>query len=368
MEKIQNIRNNISNNNNILMDSKKSFNKLKNEVEVTYASVHANLSKLNTGLDKQYIDIKKIAKHIANTVKPKMMLNDLYYYMADYCATKVSYHPDFNKLASRISVKRLHKTTPDKYEDAIRLLYNNHDRNGKQCPLISDEVYRIVIENSKEIQNQIDINRDYLFDYFSIRTLERSYLYRIHNSNELKYYKNDKSGQIVERPQYMIMRLAIGIHGEDLKSAFETYHLVSQKYFTHATPTLFNSGTNKPQLSSCFLLHMDDSIEGIFKTVSNIAYISKWAGGIGVDLTSIRAKGSIIRGTNGLSDGIIPLCTLLNRLGKYINQGGKRNGSIAAYLQPWHSDIYDFCELRRNTKDEDSKARDLFLALWSTLR
>lgn len=331
------------------------------EIPVTQEVIRSIIEPHVTGLN---IDLEETILNILNSTPVTMSGDALYYYISDFYANKISFHPDYNKLASRISVKRLHKTTPESYKTVIHLLYNNYDKLGKQSPLISDELYRIVMDNHEKIQQVLDMDRDYLFDYFGIRTLERSYLYRLYNSKIKLYYDNDKKGQIVERPQHMFMRVAIGIHGTDLVSAFETYELMSTKFFTHATPTLFNSASPRPQLSSCFLLSMDDNIDDIFDRVKHIAKISKFAGGIGIDLTAIRARGSIIRGTNGLSDGIIPLCILLDKLGKYINQGGKRNGSIAVYLQPWHSDIWEFCELRKNTGDESAKARDLFMALF----
>jgi ribonucleotide reductase alpha subunit len=337
---------------------------LSQEITISYDFVFEIVNRHMKNLDTKYINPEEITSDIITTCTNVMKLNDLYYYISDRLATKVSHHPDYNKLAARIAVERLHISTPENYLDVVCMLYNNHDRHNKSCPLVSDQLYRIVVENAEEIQNKLDMSRDFEFDYFAIRTLERSYLFRIYDPKALKYYKDERNGKIIERPQHMIMRVAIGIHGEDLKLAFETYDLISQKYFIHATPTLFNCGTRRSQLSSCFLLSMEDDIEGIFKTITDIGFISKWSGGIGVDISSIRARGSIIRGTNGLSDGVIPLCTVLNRVGKYINQGGKRNGSISTYMQLWHADVYQFIELRKNTKDEDSKARDLFLALF----
>lgn len=331
-----------------------------NTIEVNYDYIYNILNEFSYGLDKKWINLETITNDILKYVKREMTENEIYTFISDYCAQKASFHPDYNKLASNISVKRLHKATFDDIRDVWKILYFNVDKHGVHCPIISDDLHRIISEYGDKIQSKLDMSRDYLLDYFGLKTLERSYLYRV-------YYlktKTKNNGVIVERPQHMWMRVAIGIHGYDLDSAFETYDLMSQKYFTHATPTLFNSGSRRQQNSSCFLIGMEDNIEGIFKTISNIAHISKWAGGIGVHLSAIRGKGSLIRGTQGTSDGIIPLCLLLNREGKYINQGGKRNGSIACYLEPWHCDIFEFCELRKNTKDEDSKARDLFLALW----
>lgn len=293
----------------------------------------------------------EIVSDIYNRCADEMTENELYYLISDHCGSLISFDLGYNELASKVSVERLHKSTHDKFSRVIKLLYNNNDINGKKNNLISEKLYDIVTKYGDIIDDKIHHERDNNFDYFGIRTLERSYLIKLDNN-------------IVERPQYMIMRVALGIHGDDLDSAFETYDLISNKYFTHATPTLFNAGTPRPQLSSCFLMTMSDNIEHIFKTISDTAFISKWAGGIGINISDIRARNSLIRGTNGLSSGIIPLCVLINKLGKYINQGGKRNGSIALYLEPWHADIYNFCELRKNTGDEDLRARDLFLALW----
>lgn len=281
--------------------------------------------------------------------------SQLYNYIADYFATKSTSHLIYLDIASRILIHAHHKLTSPSIKHVVATLYNNTDIHSEPSPLVSDEYYEIIMKHHRQIQNRIDVSRDYLFDYFGMRTLERSYLQRIHSNGK---------HHIVERPQHLIMRTAIGIHGYNLDAAFETYDLISQKYFTHATPTLFNAGTKRPQMSSCFLTGMGDSIESIFETITELAYISKWSGGIGIHLSGIRAKGSIIRGTNGQSDGIIPLCIVLNWVARYINQGGKRNGSIAVYMEPWHADIFEFIELRSNKGSEDNRARDLFLATW----
>jgi len=273
---------------------------------------------------------------------------------ADICATKSHHFPDYSKLGGRILASNLSKCTNDSYRDVVSELYKNN--------IIHESFYQFVMDNYETLQSYFDYSRDFLFDYFAMKTLERSYLFKIKD-------------QIVERPQHMWMRVAIQIHyfkedskEDDEKKTLEnikqTYDDLSFLYFTHATPTLFNSGTKHPQLSSCFLYSSEDNIDDIFKTISDTAKISKWAGGIGMSISNIRAKGSIIRGTNGKSEGIIPLCKTLEMVGKYINQGGKRNGSIALYMEPWHSDIFDFIELRKNTGDENMRARDLFLGLW----
>ncbi len=341
-----------------------SFNNLNTEITVSNDSLVNIIIPIINDLQLKDINHNELIKELLDRLPDKIILNNLYYFIADHIATKISKNPQYNKLASRIAVERLHKTTPTKFSDVTEILYNNYDKLNKHSPIISKELFDIAHKFHLEIDQIINFDRDYTFDYFGIRTLERSYLSRIHNPNIQSYYDKEKNGQIIERPQHLIMRVALGIHGYDLEKAFETYNLISQKYFTHATPTLFNAGTPKPNFASCFLLGMGDSIEGIFKTITNVAYISKWAGGIGVHLSGIRSAGSIIRGTNGLSDGIVPLCILLNHEARYINQGGKRNGSIAVYLEPWHADIHDFLELRLPNGDETKRARDLFLALW----
>jgi ribonucleoside-diphosphate reductase alpha subunit len=322
---------------NFIMDQDEgSFNStsLSEIVKVTSELVFDIISSFTYDLDQKWIDTYKITENIIKKSPDTMSLEQLYNFIATQCAENTSHHPDYNKLASRIAVKRLHFITPEDINVVAELLYHNRDKKGTLSPLISDEVYNVIKKHYVQIQKELDMSKDYNFDFFGLKTLERSYLFRIHNPKVKKTDKNEKDGQIIERPQHLIMRVALGIHGNDLKSAFETYHLISDKYFTHATPTLFNAGTNRSQLSSCFLLGMEDSIESIFnKAVANMAHISKWAGGIGVHITAVRAKGSLIRGTNGLSDGIIPLCLLLNRLAKYVNQGGKRNGSIACFTE-----------------------------------
>lgn len=333
-------------------------------IEVNYNYISNLLLYFCEGLDGEWINVENISKYIFRSIKRKMQLEDLYNYIADYSASKMSYHPDYNKLASKICIHILHSKTSEDFSTVINQLYNNIDKEGHRQQLITDDIYEIVKGNSDIIQKEINYERDYNFDYFAIKTLERSYLYKLH------YIRNNnglitKLNKIIERPQHMFMRVALGIHGNNLDKVFESYHLMSNKYFTHATPTLFNAGSTRPQMSSCFLLYMTDSIEGIFETITDIANISKWAGGIGLSLSDIRAKGSIIRKTNGMSDGIIPLCRVLNEEARYINQGGKRKGSIAVYLEIWHADIFDFCDLRKNKADESIKCRDLFTALWT---
>jgi len=271
---------------------------------------------------------------------------------AEQCATMATQHPDYGTLAAYIIVSNHHKTTPPTFYDAMRQLYEFVDVRGKPSPLIGDEFWSVVCTHHNELEAMIDVSRDFLIDYFGFKTLERSYLMRT-------------NGKTVERPQYMWLRVSIGIHGSDLCKVRTTYDLMSQKYFTHATPTLFNAGTPRPQLSSCYLIAMEsDSIDGIFNTLKECANISKHAGGIGVHVHNIRAAGSHIRGTNGVSNGMVPMLRVFNNTARYIDQGGKRNGTIAVYLEPWHADIAHFLEMKMNHGDEDAKGRDLFYAMW----
>jgi ribonucleoside-diphosphate reductase alpha chain len=271
---------------------------------------------------------------------------------AEQCATMATQHPDYGTLAAYVIVSNHHKTTPPTFYDAMRQLHSFVDVRGQPSPLIGDELWAVVCTHHAELEAMIDVSRDFLIDYFGFKTLERSYLMRT-------------NGATVERPQYMWLRVSVGIHGSDLCKVRTTYDLMSQKYFTHATPTLFNAGTACPQLSSCYLIAMEsDSIEGIFNTLKECANISKHAGGIGVHVHNIRAAGSHIRGTNGVSNGMVPMLRVFNNTARYIDQGGKRNGTIAVYLEPWHADIAHFLEMKMNHGDEDAKGRDLFYALW----
>ncbi|MDT8346305.1 MAG: ribonucleoside-diphosphate reductase subunit alpha, partial [Flavobacteriaceae bacterium] len=269
-------------------------------------------------------------------------------------ATLTISHPDYAKLAARISVSNLHKNTKKTFTEVMTDLYEyENPRTGKKAPMISDEVYDVIMTNADQLNSAIIYNRDFNYDYFGFKTLERSYLLKI-------------NGQVAERPQHMLMRVSIGIHLNDLESAIETYELMSKKYFTHATPTLFNSGTPKPQMSSCFLLTMkEDSIDGIYDTLKQTAKISQSAGGIGLSIHNIRATGSYIGGTNGTSNGIVPMLRVYNDTARYVDQGGgKRKGSFAIYIEPWHADIYDFLDLKKNHGKEEMRARDLFYAMW----
>uniref|UniRef100_A0A6C0H2Q3 ribonucleoside-diphosphate reductase n=1 Tax=viral metagenome TaxID=1070528 RepID=A0A6C0H2Q3_9ZZZZ len=272
---------------------------------------------------------------------------------AEQCASMASIHMDYNILAGRISVSNHHKNTTNSFVNAMTELYSFLDKHGRHSPLVSKELYEIVCKYPAQLEELVVHDRDYLIDYFGFKTLDRAYLMKINK-------------RTVERPQYMWLRVAIGIHGDNFDKIKQTYEYMSQKYFTHATPTLFNSGTPHPQLSSCYLLSMEnDSIDGIFNTLKDCALISKWAGGIGLHIHNVRAKGSHIRGTNGSSNGIVPMLRVFNNTAKYVDQGGgKRNGSFAIYLEPWHADIESFLQMRKNHGDEELKARDLFYALW----
>ena len=273
---------------------------------------------------------------------------------AEIAATMTTTHPDYASLAARISVSNLHKNTIKSFSETMKDLYDYvNPITGKKASLISDEVYKVIKKNAEELDSKIIYNRDFGYDYFGFKTLERSYLLKI-------------NGRIVERPQHMLMRVSAGIHLDDLEAVIDTYELMSKKYFTHATPTLFNSGTPKPQMSSCFLLTMqDDSIEGIYDTLKHTAKISQSAGGIGLSIHNIRSTGSYISGTNGTSNGIVPMLRVFNDTARYVDQGGgKRKGSFAIYIEPWHSDIFDFLELKKNHGKEEMRARDLFYAMW----
>lgn len=323
------------------------------EISVEYVN---NFLENNNIIAFKSLILSDLCKDVVGRLPEKMKYIEFLNYMADYCASKVSYHPEYNKLASYICIKKLHMQTQSDITQIAEILYNNKDVNNNHAPIISKELYDIYIKYNDIINRTIDYNRDYDIDYFGIKTLEKSYLMRINKNNT----KN-----IIERPQHMFMRVALGIHGEDLERAFETYNYMSQKYFTHATPTLFNAGTNHAQMSSCFLIGCEDSMEGIMESQYEMAMISKNSGGIGLWLSAIRAKGSIIRKCNGISDGLLPLCIYTCKLSRYVNQGGKRGGAVSCFLEPWHADIFEFCELRiPNTGNDDNRARDLFLALW----
>ena len=313
------------------------------------------VKKQSYGLNMDYIEPMEIAKKVIHGLYDGISSVELDTLAAETAAALTPTHPDYSILASRICVTSLHKRTPKSFSTVIDQLYNYVDpKTGLKAPMIADDVYDIIMKNSKDIDSQIIADRDLDYDYFGFKTLEKSYLLKI-------------DGLPAERPQQMLMRVAIGIHKEDLASAYKTYDLMSQGYFTHATPTLFNAGTRRPQLSSCFLVSMDDdSIQGIYKTLTDVAQISKNAGGIGLHIHNVRGTGAYIRGTNGTSNGIIPMLKVFNETARYVDQGGgRRKGSFAIYLEPWHCDVEDFLNLRKNHGKEEMRARDLFLALWT---
>jgi len=306
------------------------------------------------GLDMNFLEPMEVAKKVIHGLYDGITSNELDTLAAETAASLTPTHPDYSILAARICVTSLHKRTPKSFSQVIKQLYEYVDpKTGLYAPMIADDVYEIIMNNAKEIDSQIIHERDLNYDYFGFKTLEKSYLLKM-------------NGLPAERPQQLLMRVAIGIHKEDLESAFKTYDLMSQGYFTHATPTLFNAGTRRPQLSSCFLVAMaDDSIQGIYKTLSDVAQISKNAGGLGIHIHNVRGTGAYIKGTNGTSNGIVPMLKVFNETARYVDQGGgRRKGSFAMYLEPWHCDIEDFLPLRKNHGKEEMRARDLFLALW----
>ncbi len=327
--------------------------------------IERRISKLCNGLS---VNLSRVTRDVASQMYDGMKTYELDELSAQICASLCTEHPDYGTLASRIIISNHHKNTSPSFSEVIRNLYENKNIHGEPAPLVSNELYEIVMENCDKLNSYIDYERDYKFDYFGFKTLEKSYLIRLktYTPESSKEERMNLKGKIVERPQHLLMRVALGIHGTALKLALETYDLMSQKYFIHATPTLFNAGTPRPQLSSCFLLAMkEDSIDGIYSTLRDCALISKWAGGIGLHIHNVRAKNSIINGTNGISNGIVPMLRVFNNTARYVDQGGgKRNGSIAIYLEPWHADIQDFLLLRKNHGNEEDRARDLFYAMW----
>ena len=323
--------------------------------DVRFDAILEKLSSLTEGLDANWVDPAQLTKLTIEGLYDGVSTRELDQLAAETAASLASHHPDYSKLAARICVDDLHRSTKDVFTDVVTDLREFIDPESKKhAPLISKEVYDIIMENAEVLNNHIDYQRDYNYDYFGFKTLERSYLLRL-------------NGEIAERPQHMLMRVAVGIHHGDIEKALHTYDLMSQGYFTHATPTLFNSGTPTPQMSSCFLLTMqEDSLVGIYDTLKQCALISKSAGGIGLSIHHIRSKGSYIKGTNGESNGIVPMLRVFNDTARYVDQGGgKRKGSIAIYLEPWHPDILAFLDLRKNHGKEELRARDLFYALWT---
>ncbi|MBT3419946.1 MAG: ribonucleoside-diphosphate reductase subunit alpha [Euryarchaeota archaeon] len=323
--------------------------------DVRFDAILEKLSSLTDGLDPNWIDPAHLTKLTIEGLYDGVSTRELDQLAAETAASLASHHPDYSRLAARICVDDLHRSTKSLFTDVITDLRDYIDPESKKhAPLISEEVFDIIMANADKLNNHIDYNRDYNYDYFGFKTLERSYLLKLH-------------GEVAERPQHMLMRVSVGIHHGNIEKALETYDLMSQGYFTHATPTLFNSGTPTPQMSSCFLLTMqDDSLVGIYDTLKQCALISKSAGGIGLSIHHIRSKGSYIKGTNGESNGIVPMLRVFNDTARYVDQGGgKRKGSIAIYLEPWHPDILAFLDLRKNHGKEELRARDLFYALWT---
>lgn len=309
--------------------------------DVSFDKVLNRIRKLSNGLS---VDVYDISQKVCGRIYDMVKTSELDELAAYICSSMMVEHPDYGVMASRIIISNHQKNTSPSFSETVQILYDN--------ALVSKELYDIVMRNKEKLNNYIDYSMDYNLDYFGFKTLERSYLLRVGNA-------------MVERPQHMFMRVSIGIHRDDIKEALLTYELMANKYFTHATPTLFNAGTPRPQCSSCFLLaNNSDSIAGIYDTLAECAQISKYAGGIGLHIHDVRAKGSKIRGTNGISTGIIPMLRVFNNTARYVNQSGKRNGSIAVFLEPWHADVEAFLDLRKNHGHEEERTRDLFLALW----
>ncbi|HMR90308.1 MAG TPA: ribonucleoside-diphosphate reductase subunit alpha [Saprospiraceae bacterium] len=321
---------------------------------VSFDKVTARINKLCYGLNSKFVDPIEISKKVVQGLYDGVRTTDLDNLAAETSATMAARHPDYAILAARIAVSNLHKNTEKSFSVTMERLFKYIDpKTNMSAGLIGEETIQVIREHADLLDSAIIYDRDYSFDYFGFKTLEKSYLLRM-------------DGEVVERPQHMLMRAAVGIHGKDVEAAIETYTLMSEKWFIHATPTLFNAGTPKPQLSSCFLLSMtDDSIPGIFETLSRCAKISQSAGGIGISVHNVRAKGSYIKGTGGTSNGIIPMLKVFNDTARYVDQGGgKRKGAFAVYLEPWHADIFDFLDLKKNHGKEENRARDLFYAMW----
>ncbi len=321
---------------------------------VKFDKITARIEKLCYGLDSKFVNPVEVAMKVINGLYDGVSTQELDNLAAEIAASMTTKHPDFARLAARIAVSNLHKVTSKSFSNTMKRLYTYVDpKTGENAPLISKETWRVIKEHAAELDEAIIYDRDFGYDYFGFKTLERSYLMKV-------------DGKVIERPQHLLMRVAVGIHGEDIPAAIETYTLLSEKWFTHATPTLFNAGTPKPQLSSCFLLTMkDDSIDGIYDTLKQCAKISQSAGGIGLSIHNVRAKGSYIKGTGGTSNGIVPMLRNFDMTARYVDQGGgKRKGSFAIYLEPWHADIFDFLDLKKNHGKEEMRARDLFFAVW----
>lgn len=322
---------------------------------VQFDKITHRISQLLYGLDSEFVDASQVAKRTIQGLFDGITTEELDNLSAEVSAYLTSSHPDYARLAGRIAVANLHRSTSDSFMETLDKLWNfTAEHSGEKTPLISEDLYTFATEHKDRISAEIAYSRDFEFDYFGFKTLERSYLLKVHN-------------KIVERPQHMFMRVALGVQLGNIEEALKTYHMISEGWFTHASPTLFNAGTNKPQMSSCFLVAAkDDSIEGIYETLKQCALISQSAGGIGLSIHNIRAKGSFIKGTNGTSNGIVPMLRVFNDTARYVDQGGgKRKGAFAIYLEPWHPDFEDFLDLKKNHGKEEMRARDLFYAMWT---
>ena len=321
---------------------------------VKFDKITARIQKMCYGLD-DIVDSTSVAMKVIEGLYEGVTTFELDNLAAEVAASLTVKHPDYAQLAARIAVSNLHKKTKKSFSETMTDLFEYvNPVTNQEAPMLADDVHQIIQDNKEVLDSTIIYDRDFSYDYFGFKTLERSYLLRT-------------NGEVAERPQHMLMRVSIGIHKDDIEAAIETYEMMSRKYFTHATPTLFNAGTPKPQMSSCFLLTMkDDSIDGIYDTLKQCSKISQSAGGIGLSIHNVRAKGSYIRGTNGTSNGIVPMLRVFNDTARYVDQGGgKRKGSFAIYLEPWHADVFDFLDLRKNHGKEEMRARDLFYAMWT---
>ena len=321
---------------------------------IKFDKVSARIKRMTYGLNTSFVDYSEVAMKAIGGLYNGVTTEEVDRLVSETAASLASVHPDYSILAARIAVSSLHKESNKHFSEAMMNLHSFKDETtGETTGFLSDETWGVIKKNAKKLDSMIVDDRDFSFDFFGFKTLERSYLLKI-------------NGKIIERPQYMYMRVAVGIWGDNLDMVQKTYDYLSLGYFIHATPTLFNAGTKRNQLASCFLIaNKGDSIDGLFDTVKDVAHISKWAGGIGLHVHDVRAKGSFIKGTGGYSDGLVPMLKTYNEVARWINQGGKRKGSFAIYLEPWHADVYEFIELRKNHGKEEMRARDLFLALWT---
>jgi ribonucleoside-diphosphate reductase alpha chain len=322
--------------------------------EMRYDKITRRIQIFCNDLNMEFVDPTLITLKVTQGIYDGITTKELDVLAAETAASMTTTHPDYGRLAGRLAVSNLHKTTPKKFSQSIKELYSFVEpKTGKESSLIDEEIYKFVVENREVLDGAIHMERDLDFDYFGFKTLERSYLLKI-------------GDRVVERPQYLYMRVAVGICKGDIEMALRIYDDLSQHFYTHATPTLFNAGTKRPQMSSCFLIgNKGDDIDGLFDTIKDVAKISKWAGGIGLHVHDVRAKGAYIKGTGGQSDGLLPMMKTYNEVARWINQGGKRKGSFAVYLEPWHADVFEFIDLRKNHGKEEMRARDLFLAMWT---